>query len=196
MFSFHTAMAVLLFFCYKPPDFHMKHRYDGKTKRQLLSELDYVGLVFFAGASTLILLGINFGGRKYPWNHPAVIAPIVIGFCSAVALGFWEARPSLKYPLLPPKLFKKIRGYVVTLEVLRTLRPVRYADDLHSFVMVIIVCFVGGMLYYSMNVLWPQQSAQFFIPADEPIIRGVYSSIFPYGGLRTYHVKPSSTSAN
>lgn len=62
----------------------------------------------------------------------------------------------------------------------------RDSTDKRRFVMVIVVCFVGGMLYYSMNVLWPQQSAQLFLPADAPIMRGLYSSIFPWGSLREY----------
>lgn len=49
--------------------------------------------------------------------------------------------------------------------------------------MVLVVCFIGGMLYYSMNVLWPQQSAQFFIPQNETIIRGVYSTMFSFGSF-------------
>lgn len=47
--------------------------------------------------------------------------------------------------------------------------------------MVIVVCFVGGMLYYSMNVLWPRQSQAFFIPEDAVIMRGVYAIIFSCG---------------
>ena len=58
-----------------------------------------------------------------------------------------------------------------------------FADCYLSFVMVIVVCFVGGMLYYSMTVLWPRQSATFFVPADEPIMRGIYANIFPLGTL-------------
>lgn len=129
MFSWHTAMSIVLFFFYYPPDFYTKHRSDGKTKRQLLREMDYVGIFLFITGGTLFLLGVNFGGRNYPWKSPQVIAPIVVGLCSYIALGFYETRPRLKYPLLPPRLFKDIRG----------------------FVMVLVVCFVGGMLYYSMK---------------------------------------------
>ncbi|EHL01082.1 putative HC-toxin efflux carrier TOXA [Glarea lozoyensis 74030] len=161
MFSLHSCFFILLFFCYNPPDFSMKHRHDGKTKLELLGELDYVGVFLFTAAATLLLVGINFGGRQYEWKSPAVIAPIVVGFACAVALGFWETKMDLKYPLLPPKLFKKVRG----------------------FVMVIVVCFVGGMLYYSMTVLWPRQSATLFVPADKPIMRGIYANIFPLGTL-------------
>ena len=71
-----------------------------------------------------------------------------------VLLGFYETYANLKYPMLPPKLFKNVRG----------------------FTMILVVCFVGGMLYYSMNVLWPRQSGLLFVPADKPIIAGVYAS--------------------
>jgi hypothetical protein len=113
MFSLHSCFFILLFFCYNPPDFGMKHRHDGKTKLELLGELDYVGVFLFTAAATLLLVGINFGGRQYEWKSPAVIAPIVVGFACAVALGFWETKMDLKYPLLPPKLFKKVRGLVI-----------------------------------------------------------------------------------
>jgi hypothetical protein len=53
--------------------------------------------------------------------------------------------------------------------------------------MVIVVCFVGGMLYYSMNVLWPRQSQAFFIPEDaSPVLRGGYAVIFSCGTWSTY----------
>lgn len=50
--------------------------------------------------------------------------------------------------------------------------------------MVIVVCFVGGMLYYSMNVLWPRQSQAFFIPEGATVMRGVYAIIFSCGTWR------------
>lgn len=42
---------------YHPPTFSLKHREDGKTKLQLLMELDYVGLFLFIVANVLFLLG-------------------------------------------------------------------------------------------------------------------------------------------
>ncbi|CAK7202974.1 hypothetical protein SEUCBS139899_005701 [Sporothrix eucalyptigena] len=162
MFAYHSAMGLLLLFCYFPPTFERKHHDDGKTKSQLLGELDYVGLLLFATASTLMLLGINFGGgHKYPWTSATVLAPIIVGFACAVALSFWETMPFLKYPLLPPKLFRKVR----------------------EFTMVIVLVFVGGMLYYSMNVLWPQQASIFFVRSDQLILRGLYSTIFSFGSF-------------
>jgi hypothetical protein len=33
------------------------------------------------------------------------------------------------------------------------------------------------MLYYSMQVIWPRESALLFVPADKPIIRGIYANL-------------------
>ena len=59
-FAFEFVSAVFLFFFYKPPTFETKHLEDHKTKLELLKELDYVGLVTFTAATTLLLIGINW----------------------------------------------------------------------------------------------------------------------------------------
>ncbi|KAM0327457.1 hypothetical protein ACHAQA_005745 [Verticillium albo-atrum] len=142
LFSFHCLAFIMLFFFYNPPDFEMKHREDGETKWQLVKQMDWVGVFLFLSGGALFLIGVNFGGRTYPWIHPGTLCPIIIG-----------------YPLFPPKLFRRVR----------------------EFDMVIVVCFVGGMLYYSMNVLWPRQSQAFFVPEGDIIMRGVYATIFSCG---------------
>ncbi|KAF3025854.1 hypothetical protein E8E14_014780 [Neopestalotiopsis sp. 37M] len=159
MFSWHLFGFLMLVLFYHPPNFDNKHGREGKTRLQLLMELDYVGLLLFVVANVLFLLGVNWGGRAYAWKSAAVITPIVIGVVCAIVLGFWEAYANLKYPLLPPKMFKKIR----------------------EFDMIMVVCFVGGMLYYSMNVLWPRESQLFFVSSDTPILQGVYAMIFSCG---------------
>jgi hypothetical protein len=67
----------------------MKHRRDGKTKLQLLGELDYVGVFLFTSATSIFLVGVNSGGRPYPWTSAKVLAPIIVGGCLAIILGFW-----------------------------------------------------------------------------------------------------------
>ena len=47
----------------------------------------------------------------------------------------------------------------------------------------VTVCFVGGMLYYSMNILWPRQSWLLFVPANQPIIAGVYANMVSFGTI-------------
>ncbi|KAK3114960.1 hypothetical protein LTR53_006186 [Teratosphaeriaceae sp. CCFEE 6253] len=161
LFAFEACGLVLLVFCYHPPTFHTKHRADGKTRGQLLKEMDFIGVALFAAGCVLFLIGVNWGGRQYRWSSANVIAPIVVGTALLVALGFWEAYADLKYPMLPAKLFRNIRGFTV----------------------ILVVCFVGGMLYYSMNVLWPRQSGLLFVPAGQPIIAGVYANMVSFGTI-------------
>jgi hypothetical protein len=94
-------------------------------------------------------------------NHRAsagCIAPIVIGFCLLVALGFYEAYVDLAYPIFPPVIFKNTRGFTVILAGVLVL----------------------GMLYYSSAVLWPQQVRNLY--TKDPITLGWYASTMGISG--------------
>lgn len=134
-----------MFFTYYPPTFQTKHKHDGKhkahhpfslrrplrldtvgkTKMQLIKEIDYIGLLLFMAGCVLFLLGINYGGRQYPWTSAQVIAPVVVGVLCLISLGFYEVYADLPQPIMPPRLFRKWR----------------------EVTMIYVVCFVGGMLY-------------------------------------------------
>lgn len=60
MFAFEAFTAIALFLFYKPPSFETKHRDDGKTRRQLVAALDYIGVLLFLAACILLLLGLNW----------------------------------------------------------------------------------------------------------------------------------------
>ena len=123
--------------------------------------MDFVGVGLFSLGCILFLVGVNWGGRQYDWNSAPVISTLVIGAALLVALGFYEVYVDLPYPMLPPKFFRNVRGFTVLL----------------------VVCFVGGMLYYSMNVLWPRESGLLFVPIDKPIIAGVYANMISFGTI-------------
>ncbi|KAH7120948.1 fungal trichothecene efflux pump [Dendryphion nanum] len=159
--AWEVATAIMLWLFYNPPSFETKHEGEGKTKWELVKEMDHLGLLLFTGGCLLLLLGLNWGGVSYPWSSAHVIAPIIIAFVCFIALGLWEVYGNLKYPILPPKLFRKWRDFTALL----------------------IVCFVAGMLYYSMNVLWPRQSSLLFVGSDDTIIRGVYANMVSFGTI-------------
>jgi MFS family permease len=138
IFAFEGFSLILVVLFYHPPNFNTKHRRDGKTRWELVRQMDFIGFGLFSLGCILFLIGVNWGGRAYAWNSAPVISTIVIGAALLVVLGFYEAYAPLKYPMLPTKFFKNIRGFTVLL----------------------VVCFVGGMLYYSMNVLWPRESGK------------------------------------
>ncbi|KAH6999066.1 fungal trichothecene efflux pump [Ilyonectria sp. MPI-CAGE-AT-0026] len=160
-FAWEVVTAVMLYFFYHPPTFETKHKDDHKTKWQLVKEIDYVGLILFAGGCLLLLLALNWGNGIHPWNSAWIIAPLVVACVCFIALGFWEVYAPLPYPILPPHLFREWRRFTAFL----------------------VVCFVAGMLYYSLNVIWPRQSGLLWVPADRPIIRGVYANMVSFGTI-------------
>jgi hypothetical protein len=115
---------------------------------QLLRELDFVGLFLFSAGCILFLLGVNWGERQHLWKTAYVIAPMVLGVLCLIALGFWEAYADLKYPVMPLDSLRSGEGkfpYEILLEGASLMS--------FRFTMMLVVCFVGGMLYYAMNVL-------------------------------------------
>lgn len=157
MCSFHALAGIFLFCFYRPPTFETKHQVDRVSRWKLVKEMDLFGLFLLTAGCTLFLVGLNFGGRRFPWMSAATIAPIAVGGVLIILLFVYDFNANLKYPLFPPRLFKQWRGYNV----------------------LVVVSFCCGMLYYSMQVLWPRQSALLFVPADKPIIRGIWANITP-----------------
>ncbi|KAF2093872.1 TRI12-domain-containing protein [Rhizodiscina lignyota] len=156
MTAWHGAAGIFLFFFYKPPTFNRKHEHDHVRKWDLIKSIDYVGLLLFTAGCVLFLVGINFSdSHRFQWTDARVLATLITGIALMISFAFWEVFASPKVPLMPPYLFRNFRGFVV----------------------IIIVCFVCGMLYYSMQVLWPQESGLLFAPTDDLIIRGCYASI-------------------
>ncbi|EEY23513.1 conserved hypothetical protein [Verticillium alfalfae VaMs.102] len=175
LFSFHCFAFLMLFFFYNPPDFEMKHREDGETKWQLVKQMDWVGVFLFLSGGALFLIGVNFGGRTYPWTHPRDVVSDhhrrMLLYCGWVVVHIC----SVEISSFPTKVIQE------SARVRLFPRPYGTWLTAYRFDMVIVVCFVGGMLYYSMNVLWPRQSQAFFVPEGDIIMRGVYATIFSCG---------------
>ncbi|KAK1479764.1 fungal trichothecene efflux pump [Colletotrichum tamarilloi] len=100
---------VLLYLFYHPPTFELLH--DRKTKRELLKELDYLGIFLWTAGLTLLLMGVSWGGVMFPWDSAATISSLVLGVVLLVALFCWEAFADLKYPAIPIKFFAN-RGFM------------------------------------------------------------------------------------
>ncbi|RMD41783.1 hypothetical protein DV735_g3349, partial [Chaetothyriales sp. CBS 134920] len=68
-----------------------------------LKAIDWLGSLTIAGATTLFLLGLQFGGVKYAWSSPAVICLIIFGGIAFIIFFFIESRA--RYPLMPLRIF-------------------------------------------------------------------------------------------
>ena len=54
-----------------------------------MKSLDYPGISLYISGLVLLLLGISWGGSKYPWKSAEVLATIVIGAILLVLFGLW-----------------------------------------------------------------------------------------------------------
>ena len=60
--------------------------------RSRLPALDLLGFVFFAPASVMFLLALQFaGGNEYPWSSPIIIGLFCGAGVMAIVFGLWEA---------------------------------------------------------------------------------------------------------
>ncbi|KAE8355073.1 major facilitator superfamily domain-containing protein [Aspergillus coremiiformis] len=75
---------------------------DWKTK---LKAIDFFGAFLALGSTTVLLLGLTWGGGDYPWNSVHVIATIVVGCAVAVGFVIWQCKGAT-YPLVPMHIFK------------------------------------------------------------------------------------------
>jgi len=64
-FALDTLSLVLTFFWYHPVNQYI-HEEGASTWQQIL-ETDFVGSFVFIAGLVLFLLGLSFGGSRYPW---------------------------------------------------------------------------------------------------------------------------------
>jgi hypothetical protein len=80
--------GVLYQFFYHPPTYEQLHVH-GKTRRQQLKELDWVGIFLFIAGTLLFLIGLSWGGSAYPWKSAAVVSTLIVGGFLLIIFGFY-----------------------------------------------------------------------------------------------------------
>ncbi|ORY65442.1 MFS multidrug transporter-like protein [Pseudomassariella vexata] len=81
-----------------------------------LRVVDWFGILSILAITTLLLVGLDFGGTIFPWNSPKVICLIVFGM---LIIGFFllNEKRLAKYPLMPLVVFKSWSNDAVFLVV-------------------------------------------------------------------------------
>lgn len=67
--------------------------------------MDVLGAVVLVAASVLTLLGLEWGGKTYPWNSPAVLCCLIIGIMMFGVFALVEIKHAVE-PIIPMHLFK------------------------------------------------------------------------------------------
>ena len=81
------------------------------TFRQLLIDLDIVGILILSAAMALVLLPLTLAEKASGgWSNPYIISSIIVGMLLLIfAFPTWEARPDwAPHPLIPPTLLRSV----------------------------------------------------------------------------------------
>lgn len=127
----NTLALALYYIFYYPPTYSQLHIH-GKSKYQTLRELDWIGIFLFTTGTVLFLVGLSWGGTRYPWGSAATLCTLLGGVVTLVGFITYEAYFCRVQPLMPPRLFRNL-----------------------GFVAIVAVATIGSMIYYSFTVLWP-----------------------------------------
>jgi hypothetical protein len=103
-----TAFLLILLFL------DIKHEHT--TFIRGIKAIDWLGMFTFLGFTSMLLLGLDFGGAIFPWDSAKVIALLVVGGLMIFAFIYSEARVA-KFPLIPMSLFKSktnVAAFAVT----------------------------------------------------------------------------------
>lgn len=102
-------------------------RIEGKSTMQRVIALDWTGMFLLSIGIVLFLVGIAFGGAKYPWVSAGTMTPIMIGALCLFTFGIWEWKIA-KHPFFAHELF---------------------VGKGRTFPLFLIITFVGGMSLYA-----------------------------------------------
>ncbi|KAI8261189.1 Efflux pump dotC [Colletotrichum sp. SAR 10_77] len=83
-----------------------------------LKAVDFIGSGLALAGTSVLMLGLTWGGGEYSWNSAHVIATIVVGFVVCVAFVMWQWKGA-KFPLVPLHIFKSkiVNGACITMAI-------------------------------------------------------------------------------
>lgn len=96
--------------------FFMPLRKVGGDWKLKLKAVDFFGALLALGGTSVLLLGLTWGGGEYPWDSAHVIATLVVGFAVSVAFVVWQWKGA-PFPLISMHIFKSriVNGACLTM---------------------------------------------------------------------------------
>lgn len=157
----YGATSVLVLVFYHPPPTGLR-RQDRRVGKHL-SEVDFIGIIIFAGSLAALIIALTWGGTTYAWNSKQVVASLVVGCVGLLAFGLYEAFGT-SVGMFDHRLFVN-----------------------RNFPILLFVCAVDGMLLLGVNVLFSQQIAIVF---TQDTLK-VAADLMPYLALSAFGCLPA-----
>ncbi|KAK0798795.1 hypothetical protein LTR91_009978 [Friedmanniomyces endolithicus] len=161
MAGVNALSALCWYLFYHPPTFHMLHR--TKMAKDILLHFDWIGLLLYTAGTTILLMGLSWGGGLYPWSDSHVIATLVAGaVCVFGIFPLWSIYLPFKTvePFLPLHLFTNL-----------------------NFQACAWLTGIGAGAYYGFSLIWPQAvSSLYTLSYDEQgTLAGLAAMGFVFG---------------
>ncbi|PPR05628.1 hypothetical protein CVT26_009350 [Gymnopilus dilepis] len=83
---------------------------------QKLARIDWTGNVIIIASTTSVLLGLTWGGVRFPWSSARVLVPLIVGLAGVASFVVYEAFVPVE-PTLPIRLLRNrtsVSGYFAT----------------------------------------------------------------------------------
>lgn len=154
---FYGATFVLVTLFYHPPPPGLRRQ--GARLQELISRVDYIGILIFTGSLASIIIGVTWGGTTYAWNSPQVLATLIAGCAGLVLFGIYEWLVVAE-GILDHRLFQS-----------------------RNFPILIFVCVIDGMLLLGVNVLFAQEIPTLFTsdPVQISVVLTPYLATSAFG---------------
>lgn len=78
------AMVVVFFF--------LQLKAPRDSFREKLMKLDWFGNALIIASTTACILGLTWGGIKYPWSSPRVLVPLIMGIVGMIGAIVYEIK--------------------------------------------------------------------------------------------------------
>lgn len=104
--------------------------------------IDFLGGFLMTSGIVVFLVGLNWGGKTYPWNSGAVISCLILGAILAVVFLIYEMMWA-KYPMFPRRLLRHPRAFFALMVVI-LVAGINYIPILFFWVMQSISVYDSG----------------------------------------------------
>ncbi|KAJ5994663.1 hypothetical protein N7451_010387 [Penicillium sp. IBT 35674x] len=135
--AFVYGMSAVLVSCFYHPPPPSLRRQQSRI-RDLLHQVDYLGIIMFTGSIASLIIALTWGGTTYPWSSGRIIGTLIASCIGLLGFSLYE-RFSTSQGIFDHRMFQS-----------------------RNFPLLLFVCIVDGMLLLGVNVLFAQQIADMF----------------------------------